>query len=225
MADARARLAAYLGADADEVVYFPNVTSALNAVARSLPLEPGDEILTTDHEYGAIHRTWTFLSEHRQAPLSVQPFPLPVADPEAVVEQVWAGVTPRTRVLVLSHVTSPTALTFPIRALIQRAREAGIWTAIDGAHAAGQVAGRPARARRRLLRRQLSQVAVGAQGQRLPLRAPRAAAPDRAASGELGLAPTRPRPVGLRRPARATGHARPRRLPVGSRRNRLPGRA
>ena len=117
----------------------PNVTTALNAVARSLPLEPGDEILTTDHEYGAIHRTWTFVSEHRQAPLVVQPVPLPIADPEEVVEQVWAGVTPRTRVLVLSHITSPTALTFPIRALIQRARQAGIWTAIDGAHAMGQV--------------------------------------------------------------------------------------
>ena len=76
MADARARLAAYLGADADEVVYVPNVTSALNTVARSLPLEPGDEILMTDHEYGAIHRTWTFVSEHRQAPLIVQPVSL-----------------------------------------------------------------------------------------------------------------------------------------------------
>ena len=139
MADARTRLAAYLGADADEVLYVPNVTTALNAVARSLPLEPGDEILTTDHEYGAIHRTWTFVSEHRQAPLVVQPVPLPIADPEEVVEQVWAGVTPRTRVLVLSHITSPTALTFPIRPLIQRARQAGIWTAIDGAHAVGQV--------------------------------------------------------------------------------------
>jgi isopenicillin-N epimerase len=139
MADARTRLAAYLGADADEVVYFPNVTSALNTAARSLPLEPGDEILTTDHEYGAIHRTWTFVSEHRQAPLIVQHVPLPVANPEEVVAQVWAGVTARTRVLVLSHVTSPTALTFPIQALIRRAREAGIWTAIDGAHAVGQI--------------------------------------------------------------------------------------
>jgi isopenicillin-N epimerase len=62
LADARAALAEYLGADADEVVYFPNVTTALNVVARSLPLKEGDEILTADHEYGALERTWKFMS-------------------------------------------------------------------------------------------------------------------------------------------------------------------
>jgi len=139
MADARAQLAAYLGADEDEVVYFPNVTSALNAVARSLPLAAGDEILTTDHEYGALQRTWTFVSEHRDAPLVIRSVPLPLADAETVVETVWAGVTPRTRVLFLSHITSPTAITFPIRPLIERARAKGIWTVIDGAHAVGQI--------------------------------------------------------------------------------------
>ena len=139
LADARQALATYLGADTDEVVYVPNVTTALNIAARSLPLEPGDEILTTDHEYGALERTWTFIGEHRQAQLVIQNLPVPMDDPEAVVEAIWAGVTPRTRVLFLSHVTSPTAVILPVAPLIQRARKAGIWTMIDGAHAISQL--------------------------------------------------------------------------------------
>jgi isopenicillin-N epimerase len=139
MAVARAELAAYLGADEDEIVYYPNVTAALNAVARSLPLSEGAEILTADHEYGALERTWTFVSEHRGSRLVVRELGVPLDDPADVVEQVWAGVTPRTRVLFLSHITSPTALRLPIEPLIARARDAGIWTVIDGAHAPGQI--------------------------------------------------------------------------------------
>jgi len=139
MAAARTSLANYLNADADEVVYFPNVTAALNAVARSLPLEEGDEILTTDHEYGALERTWTFVAEHREARIVVRELTPPLGEPDDIVETIWAGVTPRTRVLFLSHVTSPTALIFPIAPLIARAKAAGIWTVIDGAHAPGQV--------------------------------------------------------------------------------------
>src|SRR5207245_10346211 len=138
-ADTRAKLAGTVGGAADGLVYVSNVTTALNIVARSLPLEPGDEILTTDHEYGALERTWTFVSEHRQAKLVIQPLPLPITDPDEVVDAMWAGFTPRTRVLFLSHITSPTAVTLPIERPIARAREAGIWTVIDGAHAPGQV--------------------------------------------------------------------------------------
>src|SRR5438128_7728237 len=139
LAQARAVLGQYLHADADDLAYVSNVTTALNIVARSLPLEPGDEILTTDHEYGALERTWIFVSEHRQARLVIQKLPVPLSDPAEVVEAVWAGVTPRTRVLFLSHITSPTAVKLPIAALIARARSAGIWTVVDGAHAPGQV--------------------------------------------------------------------------------------
>jgi isopenicillin-N epimerase len=139
LADARAALAAYLGVDADEVVYHPNVTTALNVVARSLPLESGDEILTADHEYGALERCWTFVAEKRGARIVTRELPTPLADAEAVVEAVWAGVTERTRVLFLSHVTSPTAAILPLAPLIARARERGIWTVVDGAHAPGQL--------------------------------------------------------------------------------------
>src|SRR5207302_8669363 len=120
-------------------VYVSNVTTALNIVARSLPLEPGDEVLTTNHEYGALDRTWTFVSEHRQSQVVVQKLPVPIDDPDEVVEAVWAGVTPRTRVLFLSHITSPTAVILPIEPLIARARAAGTWTGVDGAPAPGQV--------------------------------------------------------------------------------------
>lgn len=139
LSEARAALATYLNADADEVVYQPNVTQALNIVARSLPLKEGDEILTTDHEYGALDRTWKFANQKSGARYVVQTLPSPLNDPDEVVEAVWAGVTPRTRVLFLSHITSPTAVTLPIEKLIARAKAAGIWTVIDGAHAPGQV--------------------------------------------------------------------------------------
>ena len=137
--EARSALASYLGASAESVVYLPNVTTALNVVARSLPLEADDEILTADHEYGALERTWTFVVEHLGAKLKIQSLPKTFVDPDEVVEAVWAGVTPKTKVLFLSHITSPTAVRLPIEPLIARAREAGIWTVIDGAHAPGQI--------------------------------------------------------------------------------------
>jgi isopenicillin-N epimerase len=139
MATARTALAGFLGADADEVAFQANVTVALNVVARALPLRDGDEILTIDHEYGALDRTWRFMGEHTGSRYVVRPIPLPVDDAATFVEQVWAGVTDRTRVLFLSHITSPTALILPIGELIARARERGIWTVIDGAHAPGQI--------------------------------------------------------------------------------------
>ncbi len=139
LTDARQALATYLGAQRDDLVLVPNVTTALNIVARSLPLQPGDEVLSTDHEYGALQRTWTFVGEQRQARLVAQRLPKPIEDQDEVVEAIWTGVTPRTRVLFLSHITSPTAVILPIEPLIARAREAGIWTVIDGAHAPGQI--------------------------------------------------------------------------------------
>lgn len=139
MQHAREQLAQFLGADADEVVFVPNATVGLNVIARSLALQPGDEVLTTDHEYGAVDRTWQFLCEQRGARYVRQPIPLPIAAAEHVVEAIWSGVTERTRVLCISHITSPTALILPIAELIARAREAGIITVVDGAHAPGQI--------------------------------------------------------------------------------------
>jgi isopenicillin-N epimerase len=140
MGEARAALAAFVGAEADDLVYVPNATTGLNIVARSLPLEPGDEVLSTDHEYGALDRAWRFVCQKRGARYTRRPVDLPVTPVEQVVEAIWAGVTPRTRVLFLSHITSPTAIIFPVVELVRRAREAGIVTVVDGAHAPGQIA-------------------------------------------------------------------------------------
>ncbi len=140
MAEARAALASYLNCGADEVVYFPNPTTAVNMVARSLELRPGDEILSTDHEYGALDRTWRFLCQKAGASYIRRPIPLPVSAPQDVVEAVWSGVTERTRAVFISHLTSPTALIFPVAEICRQARAAGLLTLVDGAHAPGQLA-------------------------------------------------------------------------------------
>ena len=139
MKRARAALGTYVGADADDLVFVSNATTGANIVARSLPLGPGDEVLATDHEYGALDRTWQFICRKRGARYVRQTIPLPVISAEQVVQAVWAGVTDRTKVLFVSHITSPTAIVLPVRELIGRAREAGIITIVDGAHAPGQV--------------------------------------------------------------------------------------
>ncbi len=139
LAGARASLAAYTGTRADNIVFVPNTTHGVNIIARSLDLKPGDEVLATDHEYGAVERTWRFVCERRGAQFRTQPIPLPVTTPEAMIEALWAGVTARTRVIVVSHITSPTALIFPVAEIARRARHEGILTVIDGAHAPGQI--------------------------------------------------------------------------------------
>lgn len=139
LATARGRLAEFVGADRDEIVFVPNTTTGLNIVAHTLDLHPGDEILTTDHEYGAMDRMWRFICGKTGATIVRRNLPFPLADPEEVVEQVWAGVTRQTRVLFLSHITSPSGVILPIEPLIRRARERGILTVIDGAHGPGQL--------------------------------------------------------------------------------------
>ncbi|MGB8647508.1 MAG: aminotransferase class V-fold PLP-dependent enzyme [Anaerolineae bacterium] len=139
MREARTTLAHYVNASPDELVYVPNATVGLNIVARSLHLTTGDEILTTDHEYGALDRTWRFLCDKTGAVYKSRSIPLPVTTREDFISLFWSGVTPRTRVIFLSHITSPTALIFPVKEICRRAREAGILTIIDGAHALGQI--------------------------------------------------------------------------------------
>lgn len=140
LAEARAALGAYVGAAADDLVYVPNATFGINVVARSLRLGPGDEVLATDHEYGACENAWLYESKQRGFAYRRQPIALPLTTAEDVVEQLWAGVTPRTKVIFLSHITSPTAVCLPVAAICARARDAGILTVVDGAHAPGQVA-------------------------------------------------------------------------------------
>ncbi|MBM4432251.1 MAG: aminotransferase class V-fold PLP-dependent enzyme, partial [Chloroflexi bacterium] len=110
MRHAREVLADYVDAAPDELVYVSNATAGLNIVARSLPLQPGDEVLATDHEYGAMDRTWRYVCGRRGARYIRHPLPLPLESPQQVVDTLWSAVNVRTRVLFLSHITSPTAL-------------------------------------------------------------------------------------------------------------------
>ena len=139
LARSREKLGAFINAAPDDLIFVPNVTYALNIVARSLHLKEGDVVLATDHEYGAIDRTWRFNCEKNGARLINQPVTVPVADPAAVVEQIWTGVNERTKVISVSHVTSPSALILPVAEICRRAREAGIISVVDGAHAPGQL--------------------------------------------------------------------------------------
>ena len=136
---ARQILGDYVNADADNLVYIPNATFGVNIIARSLQLEPGHEVLTSDHEYGACDNVWDFIGQKKGTVHKKMPIPLPVASPVEIAEHFWQGVTPRTRVIFISHITSPTAVRLPVDLICQRAREAGILTIIDGAHAPGQI--------------------------------------------------------------------------------------
>lgn len=136
---ARAPLARLLNAPEDELLFVPNATFAVNMVARSLDLGPGDEVLIGDQEYGACERVWRYLSERRGFTVARLPLDTPVVDDGAFVDAVWRRVTPRTRALFLSHLTSATSVTLPVAALCRRARSEGLFTLIDGAHAPGQL--------------------------------------------------------------------------------------
>ncbi len=139
MRQAREALAAEVGADPADLVGVTNATQGLNIVARSLPLAPGDEILTTDHEYAALDKTWAAAARRTGARIVRAAVRLPLDSEAAFFEALAAAITPRTRVLFLSQITSPTALLFPVARIVAEARARGIWTVIDGAHAPGHI--------------------------------------------------------------------------------------
>ena len=134
LADARASLGSYTGSDPDDLVFVPNATTGVNIAALALDLQPGDEVLSTDLEYGALDLAWDHICRRTGARYVRMPVTLPVQDDEQVVEEIWTGVTARTRVLFVSHVTSETALRLPVEALCARGRDRGITTILDGAH-------------------------------------------------------------------------------------------
>ncbi len=138
LAEARRVLGAFLGANSGHLSFVPNATHAVNTVARSLRFAVGDEVVATDHEYGACDNTWDFVAARTGARVVRAEIPLPFHSSE-FTERVWERVTPRTKLIFLSHITSTTALLFPISEVCARARKAGILTLIDGAHAPGQV--------------------------------------------------------------------------------------
>lgn len=139
LAESRARLAAEIGADADDLVFVPNATSAVNVAAHALRLEPGDEVLATDLEYGACDLLWEHVCSEAGAHYVRAPIALPLASPQDAVEALFARRTERTRAVFISHVTSETALLLPVEAIVARARAERLVTIVDGAHAPGHV--------------------------------------------------------------------------------------
>ena len=135
LAECRRRLGELVGTHGDNLALVENASVAMNIVAASVRLQPGDEVLTNDHEYGAVLRLWERVCRRAGAKLVVQPLPVPITSAEEVVETLFASAGERTKLLVVSHITSPTAIVFPVEAICRRARERGIATAVDGPHA------------------------------------------------------------------------------------------
>ena len=137
--EARGRLAEFLHADADDLAFVDNATAGTNTVLRSLTFRPGDELLTTDHVYNACGNALRWAAERAGARVVVVPLGLPLRGPEQVVEGVLGAVSERTRLALLDHVTSATAVVFPIESLVPALQARGVDVLVDGAHAPGMV--------------------------------------------------------------------------------------
>lgn len=136
---ARHELAAFLKAGPDDLVFVANATAGVNAVVRSLRLSPGDELLTTDHDYNACRNVLAEAASRAGAKVVVARVPFPLRDETQIIEAILAAVTPRTRLAMIDHVTSPTALVFPVAKIIRALEAHGVDALIDGAHAPGAV--------------------------------------------------------------------------------------
>ncbi len=139
LAEARACLSNYLGCQSEDIVYVPNTTTGVNAVARSLPLKPGDEVLISDQEYGALEKMWNFVCQTTGAKLVKAVVPFPLKSSEEIKNAILNAVTPKTKVVFFSHISSATALVFPVKEILDALRGSGVYTIIDGAHAPAQI--------------------------------------------------------------------------------------
>ena len=139
MDSARAALGAFVGADADDLAFVPNATAGTNTILRSLRFAPGDELLTTDHAYNAAKNAMEYVATRDGARVVIAPVPFPDASSASVLAAVMGAVTSRTRLAVVDHITSATALVFPVERLVSELRGHGVETLVDGAHAPGQV--------------------------------------------------------------------------------------
>jgi isopenicillin-N epimerase len=132
-------LADYINCDADDLVMTMNPSYAINIIAKSITLEAGDEILATNHEYGALVRTWEYYCKKAGAKFIQQEIPIPITSKEAFLDAFWEGLTHKTKAIFISQITSMTATIFPVHEICERAKELGILTIVDGAHVPGHI--------------------------------------------------------------------------------------
>ena len=137
--EARERLAKYIGCFAEDLVYTTNPSYAINIIAKSIDLKAGDEILSTDLEYGAMDRTWKYYCKQKGAKYIRQKIQLPISNKEQIVNEIFNGYTNKTKALFISHITSTTALILPVKEICDRAKELGLMTIVDGAHVPGHI--------------------------------------------------------------------------------------
>ena len=137
--EAAASLAGFVRASPERTVLLENATSGINAVLRSLRFTPGDRIVTTGHVYGAVRNTLRFISERSGAAVVEAPVPMPLCAASAVADALESALVERTRLVVVDHIASPSALVFPVAEIVRRCRARGIPVLVDGAHAPGFV--------------------------------------------------------------------------------------
>lgn len=132
-------LSKFIGCDASDFFFTPNPTVAVNTIMRSLKLHEGDEILTTNHEYGAMDRTFHFFCKKYGTKYIRQEITLPIISKEQILTEFWKGYTSKTKIIFLNQISSATAIIFPVKEICDKARELGLITIIDGAHVPGQI--------------------------------------------------------------------------------------
>ena len=136
----REKMAAFVNADPGEIALTRNTTEGMSFIANGLDLEAGDEVLCSFHEHPGGLQPWKLKAQRRGIVVKELPFPIPTPDPADVVSRFEAAVTPRTKVISVSHVTYPTGCMLPVKELAALARPRGILTVVDGAHAIGMLA-------------------------------------------------------------------------------------
>lgn len=132
--ESREALGAYINCHADDLVFTMNPSYAINIIAKCIDLKAGDEILTTDLEYGAMDKTWNYYCKQKGAKYVRQHIELPLTTKEAFIEQFFNGLTKNTKVIFISQITSSTALILPVKEICEIAKEKGLLTIVDGAH-------------------------------------------------------------------------------------------
>ena len=137
--ESRQALAEYIHCDKDDIAYMPNPSTALNTIIKSLNIKPGDEILSSNHEYGTLDRTWNYISKKTGAKYIQVPIALPLKSEDDFIKKILEHITNKTKIIFLSQITSSTGLIFPIKEICQIAKEKNIISIIDGAHVPGHI--------------------------------------------------------------------------------------